>query len=599
MDKTLHEYITSEENAWLTTDVQLTDSKSWNMHDHIERCFNVSNGWFHQGKNDGLRPYNDIVTPIIDVAFRTEGFDVKDIIPYVNQAKQAHKSFLIKKYHPQWARTNKIDTFIDDVVESSIIYDLVLMKKPAKGKAPEVVSLQTIAFCDQTDVLAGPIAFKHQYSQQDLSAMKGVWDENKIDELIVMSSFVKEGQTTATQTQKTPSKYIKIYEIHGDLPEAWIKEGGSKYKFIPQMHIVGFYDTKDGKQGITLFSGESKPVRKTFKALKIDRVRSFGRACGRSIVERLFEPQTWTNYDGIRLKEILDGAALSLFQSASNKVHGQKLSSLKTNTILEIEDGKPVTKIDTYTGANANEFSGHQDKLAQSARALGAASEASLGVNPTAGTPFALQNLIVQQGEGIHEYRRGKIATFFADELYKDWFLEMMVSDLKKGVIFNEELSLDEMLQIGDAIAKNSAAQQIIDNIITTGKVPTVEEKDTLVEQMKELFVKSDNRKFFEIVKEDMDGIPVAVKVNVAGKQRYMAQNADRLSKLISNILQNPQAFAQIPGLAKAYNELLEESGMSAIDFSGFIKETQQTQLPKATVKSPITPDQMEAEQSL
>jgi histone deacetylase complex regulatory component SIN3 len=33
----------------------------------------------------------------------------------------------------------------------------------------------------------------------------------------------------------------------------------------------------------------------------------------------------------------------------------------------------------------------------------------------------------------------------------------------------------------------------------------------------------------------------------------------------------NPQAFSQLPGIGKAFNELLEDSGMSAIDFTQVI----------------------------
>jgi len=47
-----------------------------------------------------------------------------------------------------------------------------------------------------------------------------------------------------------------------------------------------------------------------------------------------------------------------------------------------------------------------------------------------------------------------------------------------------------------------------------------------------------------------------------------MAQNADKLSNLISNILSNPQAISQVPGISKLYNELIEESGFSPIDFT-------------------------------
>lgn len=153
-------YITSEEANYRTVRIPLTNSKDWNMYEHIQRCTNVSNGWFHSGANDGKRPYNDIVTPIINLSFRLEGFDVKDIIPYVNDSKEYYKSFLVKKYHPQWARKNQLDTFIDEVVESSIIYDLVLIKDVNEVR-PEVVDLKTIAFCDQADVMAGPICIKH------------------------------------------------------------------------------------------------------------------------------------------------------------------------------------------------------------------------------------------------------------------------------------------------------------------------------------------------------------------------------------------------------------------------------------------------------
>ena len=111
------QYIKSEETSFATARVPLTSAKDWNMKEHIERCYAVANGYYFTGVNDGMRPYDDIVTPIINVAFRTEGFDVKDIIPYVNEIQNNYKSFIIKKRHPQWARKNQLDTFIDDVVE--------------------------------------------------------------------------------------------------------------------------------------------------------------------------------------------------------------------------------------------------------------------------------------------------------------------------------------------------------------------------------------------------------------------------------------------------------------------------------------------------
>ena len=569
MDNTdVFSYIKTEENNWRTVRVPLTKSKDWNMYEHIERCTNVANAWYHSGNNDGIRPYDDIVTPIINVAFRSEGFDVKDIVPYVNDAQQSYKSFLVKKYHPQWARKNELDTFIDDVVETSVIYDLVLIKNVNEVK-PEVVDLKTLAFCDQTDVMAGPICIKHQLTPAELVAFKGKWDNDMIDQAIVMAVQEKKVSLANDQEVKTPGNYIEVYELRGNLPEYWLTGEGEKYKYTPQMHVVCYYTTQDGsKNGITLYKGKDKPLNEVFKSLKIDRVRSKGRACGRSIVETLFEPQVWNNYSAIKIKALLD-AAITVFQTDSEEYGNQKLSELKNNTILKHEPGKPITKVDGSL-QNLTAFTNYQQKQETSARVLGSASEGSLGVNPSSGTPFALQNLVVQQGQGMHEYRQGKIATFFADVLYRDWFLKYLVDEMNSGIKFSEELTLDEMMEIGEMVARNTAEEKIKSKILE-GKEIQPGEKESLIEFYKEEFKRSGNRKFFETVKGELESIPVSVFVNIKGKQRYMAQNADKITNIIREVIRNPQAFTQVPGIGKAFNQLIEESGLSPIDFSGMI----------------------------
>jgi hypothetical protein len=565
MDKNVYDYILTEESAWKTNRVPLTTSKDWNMHEHIERCTNVSNGWFHRGQNDGLRPYNDVVTPIINVAFRSEGFDVKDIVPFVNDAKESYKSFIVKKRHPQWARKYELDTFIDDVVESSVIYDLVLVKN-VNDVRPEVVDLKTIAFCDQTDVLAGPLCIKHYYTPEQISEFRGKWFDDKIEEAIIMAQAEKTISIASDNKVFTPGKYIETYELRGNMPESWIKEGGDMNKYVPQIHIVCFYTSQDGnKNGITLYKGKDKKITDNFKALKIDRIRSKGRACGRSIVETLFEPQVWANYDAIKIKQILD-SAFNLVITDSEELGNQKLSELKANTILKQNKGDN-TQIITSNLNNITAFQNHQIKLEGDARLLGSASEPQLGLNPVSGTPLGTTQTVVQQGQGIHEYRQGKIATFFSDVLYPEWILKWLVDDLNTGIKFSEEMSLDEMQEIYTQIAENEGNKQSSE-LMLQGKIVTPEMKDEIIKIEKEKWMKGGTRGFFETVKDELKDIPVDVFVNIKGKQRYMAQNADKLSNMIRDIIVNADRIKQIPGITKAYNQLLEESGMSAIDFS-------------------------------
>jgi hypothetical protein len=205
-----------------------------------------------------------------------------------------------------------------------------------------------------------------------------------------------------------------------------------------------------------------------------------------------------------------------------------------------------------------------------SARTLGSASEASLGKNPTSGTPFALQELIVQEGEGIHEYRQGKIATFFADELYRDWFLEALVNEMNQGQKFSEELSLDELEEVSKKVSVKESNKKI-KQMILSGKEVTKEQQDLMTSVMRKEFKNGANRNFFEIMKDEFADIPLKVKVNISGKQKNLAQNADKLSKLITNILSNYQVIQAVPGIAKTYNQLIEASGLSPIDFGKII----------------------------
>ena len=578
----VYKFIIEEEATFKTQSVPITGSKEWNMHEHIERCTNVANGWYHSGKNDGSRPYDDLVTPIINVAFRSEGFDVKDIVLYVDDADSYHKSFLVNKYHPQWARKYEIDTFIDELVESSIIYDLALVKN-VNNIRPEVVKLQSIAFCDQTNVLGGPLALKHFYSISDLLEFKGKWDNDKIDEAITMAEAMKTVSMSNDQEVKTPGKYIEVYELHGTFKESWLIDGGSTDDYVPQVHIITYYTNKDGEKcGITLFKAkEKKPI---FKALVLKPI--FGRACGKSIVESLFEPQVWNNYSAIRIKEMLDAAALSLFYSDDDDIANQKLTNLKTNTVLKVGQGKQLGKVDT-SPRDISSYTNHQIKQENNARTLGSASEASLGKNPVSGTPFALQDLIVQEGNGIHEYRQGKIATFVADQLYRDWILGYLVREMNNGKTFSEELSLDEMQEVCELMGANEINKKIKQAFIK-GKITTTEEREEMMEVFRTNFRKGNKRRFFEVVKGELKDLPVKVFANVAGKQRNMVKNADSLTKVITFAIANAQAVQAIPGVGKAVNELLEESGMSPIDFTHITKpvakQAQNEVNPAATV---------------
>ncbi|KKL13537.1 hypothetical protein LCGC14_2524790, partial [marine sediment metagenome] len=155
-------YITSEEANYQTLPINVSEGYDWNMAQHIKLSLLYKMSQYETGKTDD-KPFKNIIRPILNLQYRAEGFDVKDIVLFVNSAKEYYKSFLVKKYHEKWARENEIDTFIDDMVESYVDFGGALIKN-INDKKPEVVPMQRLAFCDQTDIMSGPICEKHYYS---------------------------------------------------------------------------------------------------------------------------------------------------------------------------------------------------------------------------------------------------------------------------------------------------------------------------------------------------------------------------------------------------------------------------------------------------
>lgn len=569
----IYEFIKTEE-ANFKLPIQIAEGMEWNFFDHVRTTILYKNSTYKSGKDDN-KPFKNIIRPILNLAYRAEGFDVKDILLYINDSKEYYKSFLVKKFHEVWARQNNIDTFIDDLVESYVDFGGALIKN-VNQERPEVVPFSRLAFCDQTDILKGPIAEKHQFAPDELKEMEGKWGNLKkgatgtIDEVITLSQ--NEKKDTVGKGTKTPGKYIEVYEVHGIFPNWWLDseytdEESYDKTYSRQLHIVTFYTSKEGqKNGICLYKGLEKEL--PYKLVLRDKI--YGRALGLGGAEELFEPQVWVNYDVLRMKEMLDVASKIIFQTSDVAfANRNKTSSLENGEILIHDLNQPLTQINTYP-VNVKAFENSVAEWEQHARQMGAATESIMGESPTAGTPFKLQELITQESHSLHEYRKGKLATFL-DEVYKDWIIPYISREITNGQEFMSELDLEELQQVSDSLVE-CEANDMAKKLILSGQPVYPEQLQSFKDQVKKDFMKG-NKKFIEILKGEMKDLPLDVKVNIAGKQKNLAGQVDKLTNIFRTIISNPQIL-QNPPMAKLFNEILESSGLSPIDFSGFTSTT-------------------------
>lgn len=571
-NENIFSYIKNQESFYQTRPITITEGYDWQMFQHIRLSTLYKNTRVESGNADGMKPIKNIIKPILNVAYRSEGFDVKDITIFVDSEKDYYKSFLTKKFHNKWARKNDLDTFIDDLVESYIDYGGGLCKNTNEAK-PEVVPLQRIAFCDQTDLLSGIIAEKHPYTPDQLLEMTK-WDQAKIEEAIDAAIAEKTATTTLdAKKNPTPQKYIEVYELHGVMPTKWLsKEEGDEYDveghdYTRQAQYVTFAtkEKKEKGEGIVLWKGKESKIR--YKLVKRDAV--YGRALGYGGIEELFEPQVWTTYSMIKIREMLDAAALMLLKTSdASFAEKNKTTELETGEILVVAEGKDVSQLNLQP-INMQNFENSLKEWDAHARTMGSASESALAVRPTAGTPFSLEALNVQNGLEMHQYRQGKIATFVG-EVYRDWILPYISRELAKGSVWIDELSLDEMQWVAERIADSEIRTRAIEAFRNKGAIPTKEEGEQLKLLMKEKFKKSGSKQFLEIFQNEMKTLPLDVEVNIVGKQKDLAKLTVGLTNIFRQVFANP-AILKDPAMAKIFNEILEASGLSPADFSGLM----------------------------
>ena len=564
----IFQFVKEEENSFILP-IPISDGWEFSLRDFIKQCFFYKNGRLLTGNSDD-KPVDNIILPIRNLQDWAEDIDVKDINIYADSKDKQGLSFILKKYYQDiFIKENDLDTFIDEGKETKNDYGGVLVKNLNRIR-PEVVSWQSIAFCDQTDILSGPIGIKHQYSPDQLKDMAEFgWGDEKnganatVDELILLSQSWKVKDPTSQQA-KTPGKYIEVYEIHGCLPEIWLDDKGEPNKYIQQFQIISFYkDDKGEKQGLTLFKKKEK-LKDVFDYFQTDKL--FGRAVGRSRIEELFEPYVWNNYSLKRKMDMLDSASKTIMATTDPTLaakHPTGLKDLDNLELLELEKGNELRQVDTFP-RNIQLFVQAMNGFEEKARTVGGATNPMLGIEPSSGTPFRSLVTQINQGQGLHEGRREKYARFI-ERIHRNWIIPRIKKELLQGsgewlsTLDNDELEF-VLERVSDNQAKKAQVKMILD-----GQIPT--DLQTLKNQFKEEWGRQGNILPLEILKDELKDVELKLEINVAGTQQNLAEMVDKLSNMFKMLISNPQALND-PRMAKIFSKIVEYSGLSQPDFN-------------------------------
>ena len=459
---------------------------------------------------------------------------------------------------------------------------------------PEVIYLPSIAFCDQTDIESGVIGTKFNFSPDKLRDMKfkGWGDEKNgattsIEELIIQAEASKDPAGMSGQHKnKTTTKNIEVYIVRGSLPEHYLEDNDNMDDYYNQIHVVAFYTNNEEKEGVTLYRKKEKKKSIKFHTSK----KVYSRALGRGVGEGLLHPQIWTNFAEIHKTRLLEaGSKNVLYTDDDSFTETNRINDMENNEITTIEDGKQIRRVPTDNPTEITLFENSINKWFENAQTIGSAFDPIMGKEPVSGTTFRGQERTVHQGKGLHDRRRGQRAKFI-EELYRWDIIPRIKKEILNGKKFLATLTTDELKWVSDRLAENFANRQINEAVLG-GKLP--EDRETLKQQFLADFSKKGNKHLLEILKGEFKDVEVKMGINVAGKQKNLAVMTDKILSIFQFVFSNPQGFQQVmqmDGMASAFNDILEFSGINGVDFSELGQLPVQQPAGGAEVPQTLTP---------
>lgn len=594
MDSSIYDWVKREAAAFETDEIQVGQNWYWNFRTHVQMIFHLKHGKFFTGANDWLRAFKAVMLPLLRSSYWTEDLEVKDVVFFIENADNRALSFLVKKYHDEvYTREHNLDTLFDEITVSDIDYGGALVQK---GKdRPEVIPLNSVEFCDQTEMKGGPIGLGFNFSLDKLRSMSKVgWGKTEngatisLEDLCTLATEEKDPSGTLGQKKnQVPGKTIKVYVVRGNLPKGWLDDTDDE-KTVNQVQVIAFYTSKSKKtEGVTLYRKEDFSDGLKFHASEPVHNRALGFGDG----EAIMPDQIWTNFLEIHKMEMLKaGAKVIPYTDDESWAGKNNLDEVENLEVQKIAEGRTFGLVPTIGVSNIQLYQDSINTFFEHAQLMGAAFDPILGKEQASGTTFKGQERTVAQGRGWHDRRRGQRAKFI-EEIYRDWIIPDIIKEITKGKTFMSTLSADELTWVAEQLATNYANAKIKESILS-GKVVTREEQEELKTVFKETFAKGGNKKLVEILKDEFDGVELKMGINIAGKQKDLVNLSDKLLSIFQFIFANPAGFQQamqMPALSKAFQDILEFSGMNQSDFTTLMMAQKPMALPQGTQPSQPT----------
>lgn len=542
------------------------------------------------GDTDSLgrdKPFFNICIAARNIWFRATDIDRKNIFI---QDKNPLVALIAKIYLQDWMNRNDFGQFLNNWGLNSAAYNESVVKFIEKnGELYSMVVPWSRLICDSVDFASNPKIEILELTPAQLKQREG-YDQEIVTSLL---DALTARETSGKQKKDDKNDYIKLYEVHGNLPLSYLTgEEKDENTFVQQMHVISFVAGK--KKGeyddFCLVKGreDKDPYMLTALLPEID-----GSVGLNGSVKNLFESQWMQNHSIKLIKDQLDLASKLIFQTSDGNFVGQNaLSAIETGDILIHKVNEPLTQL-SNNSHDITSLQNFQNQWKMLSSEINGISEAMLGQNPPSGTAWRQTQAILNESHSLFEVMTENKGLSI-ERMLREFVIPHMKKKLKNTKELVAVLEANDIKKIDAIYVKNESAKATNEEIkhrIENGDIPTQEEQMMMMQEsaksIQETLSMGDGVRTFkpsEISEKTWDDLfkdlEWNAKVNITGEAINDNNMIDTLSTVLQVIGNNPQAL-QNPTFAMVFNRILSLTGaITPVEVSQTITESKNMPQP-------------------
>lgn len=572
MDDNIGSLIRKLEDNYISGTTTISKHVEVSMSDTIETIYaylnskHISGAYDSQGRE---KPFFNIVIAAVNIWYRATDIDRSQINLKPTKREDVLKVFIFNILLQEYMRKNNMGAFFNQWGLTLARFGTAVAEFVEKnGELHSSVLPWNRIIVDAVDGRSNPIIKPLELTPAQLRQNKA-YDQNIVEQLIASAQKARE---TLTKNKKDNlNDYIKVYEIHGELPLSYLtNKEEDEITYVQQMHVHAFVAGK--KKGeydeFTLVKGrEDNPI------LITELIPEEGQTLVGGAVRNLFDAQWMVNHSQKAIKDQLDLASKLIFQTSDGNYTGRNaLSAIENGDIMVHAVNQPLTQLQN----NSHDISALQSfggQWQQIGNEINSVSDAMKGVTPKSGTAWRQTEAILQESHSLFEIMTENKGFYIEEMLRKFW-----IPHLKKKMDSTEEITaiLDEQgIKRIDSIyvpqqaiknVNNKVIELAIDGVVTdqAQQAEMIEQEEMQLKQAlsgdgMQRFIKPsdiDSKSW----KESLGDFEYDIEIDITGEQRD-AQSAMQTLTTVFQTLAQQQGQPLSEEQRVVFNKILTTAG--------------------------------------